>query len=508
MTIPASAFVQVLPGVIGGGGSALNLNGVILTNNTAVPFGAVQPFPSAPAVSAFFGPSSTEAALAAIYFNGFDISTVKPGNLLFSQYAAAPVAGYLRGGSLAAMTLTQLQALTGVLTISIDGGTAKTSSAINLSAATSFSNAATLIAAAFTTLGAAVAYDSIRNAFTFTSATTGATSAATFCTGTLAASLNLTQATGAVLSQGAIASTPAAAMNAIAKVTQNWAAFMTTFEPVLADKLSFSAWANASNNRFAYVAWDSDVTATQSGNTTSFAPQLLASNSSGTCAISGDANVAATLGVTLASLVMSHAAFVLGSISSINFAHTNGRVTFAYLKQPGLVPAVQDQTTMNNLIANGYNFYGAVATANQSFTYFYPGSVTGSYGFLNKYVNQIYLNSQLQLALMTLLTSIGSIPYNPQGYALINSACMDPVNQGLNFGSIRTNVPLSALQIAEVNNAAGVPIDTVLSSRGWYLQILPATAQVRAAGGTPPISFWYMDGGDVIQITMASILVQ
>ena len=60
MSIPASAIVQVNPGVINAGGQALALNGLILTANTAIPIGSVQPFASSTAVSAFFGASSTE----------------------------------------------------------------------------------------------------------------------------------------------------------------------------------------------------------------------------------------------------------------------------------------------------------------------------------------------------------------------------------------------------------------------------------------------------------------
>lgn len=492
MTIPASAIVQINPGVIGGGGSALALNGVILTNNTAVPIGAVQPFASAATVSAFFGPSSIEAIYAAIYFAGFDNSTVKPGNLFFAQYAATPVSAYVRGGSVAALTLAQLQALSGILSVTVDG-TLKTSSAISLSAATSFSSAATIIQAGFTALGGTVSYDAVRGAFVITSSTSGATSTLGYVSGTLAAGLMLTQATGAVLSQGAIASTPAAAMNAIAATTLNWVSFMTTFEPILADKLAFATWVNGQSNRFVYVAWDTDVTATQSGNTTAFGPQLIANNSSGTVPVYIDPK---------------HAAFILGAIASIDFAHTNGRITFAFKSQAGLVASVTDQTIGANLIANGYNFYGSYATANQGFVFLYPGLVSGSYKFLDEYVNQIWLNNQLQLALVSLLTAITAIPYNPQGYALIDAACMDPINQALNFGAIRNNVPLSSSQAAQVNNAAGSKIDTVLSSRGWYLQILAATAQVRAARGTPPMSLWYMDGGAVQNIVMASVVVQ
>ena len=72
-------------------------------------------------------------------------------------------------------------------------------------------------------------------------------------------------------------------------------------------------------------------------------------------------------------------------------------------------------------------------------------------------------------------------------------------------GAIRPGVPLSNLQAAEVNAAAGTQIDQILKNRGWYLQILDANAQVRAARSSPPITLWYMDGGSVQQINVASI---
>lgn len=492
MSIPASAIVQVNPGVIGAGGSALVLNGVILTNDKAVPIGSVQPFSSADAVGAFFGSTSTEKKLADIYFQGRDNATLLPSRLLFSQYPNAAVSAYTRGASVAALKLSDLQALSGTLSITVDG-TVKTSSAINLSAATSFSNAATIIQAAFTTPNFAVSYDAQRAAFVFTSNTTGAPSTVGYVSGTLAAGLMLTQATGAVLSQGAAAATPAAAMDAIKAATLNWVAFMTAFEPVTADKMAFAAWVNGQNKRFIYAGWDTDITATQAGNTTSFGAQCNTLNYDGVVPIYGDNTLAA---------------FVLGMTASIDFTRREGRITYAFKSLAGLVASVTDQTIAANLDANGYNFYGQYATANDGFTFFYPGSVTGKYKFLDEYVNAIWLNNQLQLALMTLLTSVNSVPYNNQGYALIDAACMDPVNDAINFGAIRAGVPLSSQQAANVNNAAGLAISNVLGTRGWYLQILAATAQVRGARQSPPITLWYMDGGSVQQIVMASIVIQ
>jgi len=491
MSIPASNIVQVNPGVISAGGSSLALNGVILTTDTSIPIGTVQSFPSAAAVGSWFGLNSTEKAMADVYFAGRNNATILPSKLFFAQYNSSAVSGYIRSGSMASVSLATLKTYTGTLTITF-GGSALTSSSINLSSATSFSNAATIIQAAFTSPAFSVTYDSQRQAFLFTSTATGTSATITYATGTIAASLLLTQATGATLSQGAATQTPAGMMAAVVSQTLNWGLFTTTFEPNVTDKLAFAAWTSAQNKRYGYVAWDTSATAYSNPDTSSFSYQV------------DQAGYNGVVPVYNTNLI---AAFVLGSAASIDFNRTNGRITFAFKYLDGLTASVTDETTANALEANGYNFIGQYATANQGFTFFYPGQVSGAYNFLDSFVNEIYLNSQLQLALMTLLTSVNSIPYNAQGNTLINAACMDPINQAVNFGSIQSGVALSASQAAQVNNQAGIAIDTVLSQRGWYLQIGTATAQVRGQRGSPPMTLWYMDGGSVQRIVLASIVV-
>ena len=109
---------------------------------------------------------------------------------------------------------------------------------------------------------------------------------------------------------------------------------------------------------------------------------------------------------------------------------------------------------------------------------------------------------------MVLLTSVKSLPYNALGYGLINAACLDPINQFVLFGGIQSGVALSAQQIASVNAAAGVNAASTLQTTGWYLQILPATAQVRGARTSPPMTLWYTDGGSIQKLNLASIDVQ
>lgn len=495
MTIPASDIVVVNPSVLGTGGNPLALNGVMMSQSLLMPSTGVLSFVSADAVKAVFGAASSEYALAQTYFLGFDGSTIKPGTLFFAPYAAADRAAWLQSGSFAGWTLAQLQALAavGTLIVTVDGAPF-TSSAINLSAASSFTNAATLITAAFTGTGKPICtWNAENSTFQLSSPTTGALSTMTFATGTGNTLLKFTAATGAILSQGIATDTPAIAMDRVKAATQNWVDFMTLWEPNLATKLLFAVWTNAQNQRFAYVCWDTDAQAIINGSTTSFGAVVKTNAYSGVVAYYN---------------TVALAALVLGTVASIDFTRTNGRINAAFKAQSGFTPTVTDQTIAANLLANGYSYYGAYATANDQFNFIYNGQMAGPWKWLDTFVDQVYLNSQFQLALLFLLTQVKSIPYNQAGYSLIRAAMADPINQALNFGAIRLGVVLSEQQKAIVNQAAGADVSGIIESQGFYLQVLDPGAQVRGLRGTPVINFWYTDGGAVQKITVASIDIQ
>ena len=488
MTIPANNIVQVNPGVVGTGGSPLALNGVILTKNTLLPTAAVRSFTSADSVSLFFGPSSTEYVQSQIYFSGFDNSTLKPGTLFFATYVEAVRAAWIQSGSMASLGLTGLQALSGTLILTVDG-TVATSSSINMATATSFTDAATKITAGFTGQ-VTCAWNAVNSTFTLTSGTTGALSSITYATGTLSAGLKFTSATGAILSQGAIADTPDTAMNMLKSKTQNWVDFMTLWEPLIADKTAFAVWTNAQNQRYAYIVWDTDAQAIVNGSIVCFGAIAKAAKYDGVVPVYN---------------TVSLATFVLGCVASIDFSRVNGRITTAFKAQSGFTPTCTDEQTAANLLANGYSFYGIYATANDSFNFFYNGQMTGKWLWLDAFVDQVYLNSQFQLALMTLLTGTGAIAYNEGGYGLIRAAMSDPINAGLNFGSIRTGISMSAQQKAVVNQSAGKDVSSIIEQQGYFLQILDPGSIVRGQRGTPVVNFWFTDGGSIQKITVASI---
>jgi hypothetical protein len=319
--------------------------------------------------------------------------------------------------------------------------------------------------------------------------------------------MRLTAATGAVLSQGAAAqTTPATFMNAITNQITNWATFMLGFDPDNGvgntAKLAFATWCGSQPNLdYAYVAQDTDPNpANQNPASASLGQLLKAANTSGTIPIYTPSNSSNAYG--------SVAAFICGSIASIDFTATNGRTTLAFRSTTGLVADVTDLQTSQNLLANGYNYYGVYATAAQNFTMFYNGQISGAFLWADSYVNQIWMNNQFQLDLMTLLTSVGSIPYVNAGYAQIEAALNDSIEAAVDFGAIRAGVPLSSTQIAAVNSAAGVNAAATVQQRGWYLQVSPASPAVRQARGTPPCTFWYSDGQSIQQINLNSIELQ
>jgi hypothetical protein len=327
--------------------------------------------------------------------------------------------------------------------------------------------------------------------------------------GNLYAVIGLHQAGGARLNPmgmgpgGFPFTTTAGYMANILKVTQNWATFMHTWEPdpvgTNGQRQQFAAWANSTQNNYMYCCWDTDIQPTLSASEpTSLGRILNTSLSSGTAPIYSPG---ITNGRNLA-------AFMMGTIAAIDFNRLNGRKTIAFRGQTGITPDVISGLIAANLEANFYNYYGIWTTANDQFRFMYPGTVSGPYKWIDSYINQIWMNNAFQLALMELLTQSGSIPYNQTGYTMIKAACQDVINRAVLFGAIRPGVTLSEAQKIEVNNMAGVQIDGVLNSIGYHLQVLDANPQVRAARGTPPCTFWYVDGGSIQRLTLASVMVQ
>ena len=486
-SIPASEIVTVLPSVLGAGGTAMALNAVIISDD--VKFVAKE-YSNADAVGNDYGTTSDKYKFAQIYFNGFTGSTVKPSALFISKYSAVASAAKLTGASLRSMSLDQLKAIAGAISVTING-VLKTG-AVNLSAATSFSNAATLIATALT---ATVTFDTQLQSFVIASGTTGATSSISFATGAAAEALALTELTGAQLDNVTTVDTATTAMKRLTNYTLNLSTIVAETSTALNDNIQkeIATWVSLQNHRYWLVKYGEEPTALIANNTTNFAGWVAENNVADVTCVYG---------------TFEHAALCAGYAASLNFSELNGRTTMDFRSTSTLAPSITDVDDANALESNGYAYYGAFATANDRFIFLRNSIVSGEFKWVDAYLNQIYFNSQLQLAQITGLIANKSIPYNEVGKSKVRASAQDPINEMLNFGGIQTGVALSEQQKSIINNEAGVDAATIIFNQGYYLMIRDATAQVRAARGSFPIKLWYTDGGSVHSINIASINVQ
>lgn len=573
-TVSIQKTVNITPSVIEAGGSGLVLSGMLVTENWRIPIGTAIYLSSAAAVANYFGDETVEARAAAKYFSGFIGSNKKPARMGFTQYNTEDVGAYVLGGSLSSMTLAELQAISGALSIVLDGVTK--SGTPDLSGATSFSNAAQLLgdslgvygpqSASFTgeistttltassvtgeivvggkLLGSGITsgtyivsqltgiaggagtyqvsdsqtvgseamtstlpgftYDSVSGGFKVISPTVGDDSSAAYATGAISDDLKLTLTTGAILSQGDDAQTsPQAFMTALVQETTAFASFALAFNPDAPDengvRLDFAEWTGDQNNRYAYEATDSDESPTVSASATSSLGQLIIEE--GISGVTVNWRPEPDDELDYANL----AAFAMGIAASIDFTQRNGRVTFDFRRQSGMEVGVDDDTVHDNLLANGYNFYQVEANGEEEWRSYCNGSISGEFLWADSYFNQIAMNGSFTNALRNLLQNAFSVPYNAAGRALIEGALLGPIEQFLDFGAYRAGVALSSQQIADVNNRAGKDIASTLTNQGWYLDIGVASAEVRQARGTPPMTFYYVDGQTVQRFEMASI---
>lgn len=496
MAIPASHIVEVLPRVITGGSSDLELNGLLLTDNAIISASTmVLDFPSASSVGAYFGLDSVEYTAADVYFTSYNNKFSSPKAFFVARRIAEDAAAWLRSTK-NAKTIAQFKAISdGAMVIIIDN-VAQAITGVDFSTVTSFSDAALVLEAA---LGgtATVTYSSLTGAFTITSATTGENSALSYgaspSSGTdLAESMGFRESDGAVLSEGMDALSVNEQMTAILNKTQNFVCFTTAWEPEAEEMLEWASWAS-SHYGWLYVAYTTNAATASADSSADPASILKDAGYDHTAIIYG---------------TFEYAAFIMGVVAAIAWQRVNGTITAAFKKQSGLAPWVVDETTASILESKNCNYFGNFATRNAEFVFMYPGCLSASdYGYIDPYVNSIWLNNRLQVALMDGITSTGRAPYNQRGYTMVAAWMMDPINEAKNNAAIEPGVVLSERQKSEVMNEAGLDISNELWTQGYYIQVLDPGSSVRAKRGSPTVSLWYCYGGAIQKIEVASTAI-
>ena len=499
MSLPASRIVQVSPRVISGGAKDLETNGLLFTKSALLPADQLaMAFSSASAVSALFGPEAEETKFAQQYFTGVQNQQSTPKSLVIARRVDEAVAAGIRGGKLG-VTLAKLKAVTdGALKITVDG-VEKTAAAVDLSGATSLSAVAQTVATAIT--GVTGSYDSNTNSFTFTSATTGADSTIGYASagdsGTdLSAMLGLTQAGGAVLSQGAAAMNEKANLDAVCEVTRNWVGFTTLWQGDLEEIEALAAWADVYDD-FVYFPWSSDEKLTNA----------LTASSSPLAQIVDKYDVVAPL----YSPDWRLAAMAMACGASIAWTRTQGMKTWFAKYASGIAPNVLDEASADALEANRINFVGKYATRNDNFQFFNRGTLSSDYyGFVDVLYGSIFLRSAIQTSCMSGFKSINRVPYNARGEALIRAWCQDPINRCLDSGVIDAGLELNESQQAQIMQELGDDGQDAIQaivSKGYWIGVDLPDAAGRANREAPNVTILYAYAGAVQSLQCAATTV-
>lgn len=504
MTIPASFIVDVQPRVISGASNDLEMNGLVFSRNEIISSDTlVLEFGSAATVGAYFGLDSEEYAAAQIYFQGYTNKFSAPRSFFVARRIDDIIAAWVRSAP-NTLTLAQYQAITdGSINVSVDG-TAYTITGVSFAAATSLSDVGEILAAAIAANGGAndgpavtCMYSSLNKSFTLESPTLGADSMLEFptdgATGTgLATAMHFTQASGAVHSSGSGILSIEQQMVDVREKTENWVSFTTLWEEDAADILAWAQWAN-NNYGWLYVPYTTDPNTPNPDATIDPASQLVDAGYDHTALIYG---------------TVEYAVFLMGAIASISWQRLNGSITLAFKRQAGLAPFVVKEADAATLESKRCNYFGDFATRNAQFSFLYNGIMSGGiYTWIDAYINSVWFNNRLQVAILSGLSSTPRVPYNERGYTFIRAWMLGPVEEALNNAVIEPDIVLSEAQKTELFNEAGMDISGELAAQGYYIQILDPGPVIRGRRETPIVNIWYTYGSSVHRIEVASTAV-
>ncbi len=366
-----------------------------------------------------------------------------------------------------------------------------TSGAVDFNTATTMSDIATVLQ---TAIGASVTVEWLPQAarFIIRSVTTGSSSSVLDMEkSTLATGLKLTAEAGAIPSQGVSAQSLIDTMNGIINQNQDWIGVMTLTALSDEQNQNLCSWVSAQQNRYFYALWDNSAAATVRDNANCFVQKIVkANNYAGVFPVYGDYR---------------YAVIALAYAASLDFARTNGRVSFKFRQFSGLAANVSDLATTQALESNGYNYYGAYGQNKTLANYVSDGKITGQYVWLDSFIDQVWIRANLVAAFANLFTANQSYPFNDSGYTALSSAVIDVATAAKNFGALRAGVLLDKSQLTQVNSAVGRDMSATLFSAGWYFYIPVQTGSSRLERKLQGATFYYVDGQLVQSVQMSAI---
>ena len=376
--------------------------------------------------------------------NAFFAQAPQPSFLTIGRWLQSASNGVLTSGVFAPATqaafITTMQGITtGGMNITL-GGTLKVLSAQNFSAVTSMVQIAAVMNTALSP--ATCVWDSNNNVFRIstsgTGVTLGAITYASPATGTdLSAPLKLTAATSAQLAQGAASETPAACLNALATINNNWYGFI--FAPTNvgditnSDYLACAAIIESLSPSRIFGVNIQDSLALSPGSTTDLAYLLSTGSYTRTCS-----QYCSTNQYAIASL--------FGRAFTVNFAGSNTALTLKFQQEPTVTAEIISETQWQALKAKNCNVF---VKYNNNTSIIQEGVMVNGY-FFDEVQGTDWLANNIQVNVFNKLYTAGTkIPQtDPGAHELVNAveaSCDQGVTNGLLAPGVWNGPPIGPI---------------------------------------------------------------
>lgn len=487
-TLAVSRLVKVAIILTPQAAQAQNLNTMLLLGTSAVidTTERYRDYDSLAEVGADFGSTAPEYLAAQLYFS----QSPQPRSLKIGRWFKTAASGKMVGALLtpAQQALSNFTAVTtGGFTYTLNGGVPTNVTGVNLSAATSLNNVASLITAALT--GATMVWNATYQRFELTSSTTGATSTVSFLSapgsGTDLSALLKMRSTdsGAYQAPGAAAESALTAVQYFEQnLGQTWYALnVLGIDAPFSDHLAIAGYIEGLDTKHLYGVSTQDAGVLSSVTTSDIAYQLAAQGYNRTL-------------VQYSSNTPYSAASLLGRAITVNYAGNSTVITLMFKDEPGIVGEFLNATQANALRAKNCNVF---VNYNNNTTIIQNGTVASG-RFIDEITGTDWLAVTLQNELYNILyTSPTKIPQTDAGMHVLTTKCEQVCGQGVTNGLLAPGVWNSA--------GFGILNQGDYMDKGYYVYAAPIATQSvadRAARKSVPIQIAAKLAGAIHEVSV------
>lgn len=453
MAIRFSKYVAIVSGVGGSSGvQTRQLIGRLISSDPRIDPATVLEFTSAADVGEFFGSDSPEYQRALLYFSYTSPAISAARRISFSRYAPTGAAAAIFGGGPVVSLATLKTATAGVLSFVFDGGAPVTVSAINLAAAASFAEVASLIQTALNADAdphldnATVTYDAVNAAFKFDAGVIdGATislAPAGAAPNDLRTALGWTPNAGVIFTRGVAAQSPTDAVTASINTSNNFGSFAFIDDLTILQHADVAALNAGQNVMFQYLVPLRDK----------------ADAASWSAALFGFEGV----GLTLSPITTEFPELIpMIQLAATDYDRTNAVVNYMFKQFGGVSASVTTDADSDSMDSMRVNYYGRTQTAGQLLEFYQRGLLMGPSSApvdMNVYANEQWLKDAVAARLMGLLLSSTRVPANSTGRGQILAVVQGSIDSAINNGTISVGKSLTTDQKLFVTQQTNDPL--------------------------------------------------